>query len=150
MESPDLGRYLQAHTNPDDRIAVLGSEPQIYFYANRKSATGYIYTYSLMEKHAYAARMQEEMISEITAAHSKYIVFIGVRTSWLGQNPKERILTWSGAYFNNCYRVVGIADILSSETVWRWDDQVVGYEPQSQSVVYTLARTSDAPCAAPG
>ena len=149
IEAPELGRYLQAHTDPDDRIAVLGSEPQIYFYANRKSATGYIYTYALMEQHAYSARMQEQMISEITAAHPKYIVFVGVRTSWLGRNPKERILAWSDAYFRNCYRVVGIADILG-ETQWRWDDEVVGYEPQSQSVLYTLERTTDEPCAAPG
>lgn len=151
VEAPELGRYLQAHTAPDDRIAVLGSEPQIYFYANRKSATGYIYTYALMEQHAYSARMQDEMVAEITAARPKYIVFVGVRTSWLGRNPKERILTWSDSYLRNCYRVVGIADILSSEeTYWRWDDQVVGYEPQSQSVLYTLVRTSDEPCAAPG
>jgi len=27
------------------RIAVLGSEPQIYFYSRRHSATGYIYIY---------------------------------------------------------------------------------------------------------
>ena len=151
VEAPELGRYLQAHTSPDDRIAVLGSEPQIYFYANRKSATGYIYTYALMEQHAYSARMQAEMIAEITAARPKFVVFVGVRTSWLGRNPKERILTWSHAYFRNCYRVVGIADILSGEeTYWRWDDQVVGYEPQSQNVLYTLLRNSDELCAAPG
>jgi 4-amino-4-deoxy-L-arabinose transferase-like glycosyltransferase len=150
VESPELGRYLQAHTDPGDSIAVLGSEPQIYFYANRKSATGYIYTYALMEQQPYSERMQEEMIAQITAAHPKYIVFAGLRTSWLGRNPRERILTWSDAYLRNCYRVVGIADILSSEqTEWRWDDQVTGYEPRSQSVLYTLARNSDQPCAAP-
>ena len=45
LESPEVARYLAAHTTPDDRIVVLGSEPQIYFYSDRKSATGYIYAY---------------------------------------------------------------------------------------------------------
>jgi len=47
----------QAHTNPTDTIAVLGSEPEIYFYSHRISATGYIYTYPLMEPQRYAVQM---------------------------------------------------------------------------------------------
>jgi hypothetical protein len=58
LEAPGIARYLNAHTSPDDRIAVLGSEPEIYFYAQRKSATG-IYTYALLESQPYAARMQD-------------------------------------------------------------------------------------------
>jgi len=44
---------------------VLGSEPQIYFYSGRRSATGYLYMYSLTEEQKYALRMQKEMIGEI-------------------------------------------------------------------------------------
>ena len=46
-ESPEIARYLAAHTAPDETITVLGSEPQIYFLAHRHSASGYIYTYAL-------------------------------------------------------------------------------------------------------
>src|SRR4029450_9399002 len=46
-ESIRTGDYLRKHSNPSDTIAVLGSEPQIYFYSNRHSATGYIYAYGL-------------------------------------------------------------------------------------------------------
>ena len=56
LESPEIGRYLKAHTTPADRIVVLGSEPQILFYAHRRSATGYVYMYGLMEAQPYAAR----------------------------------------------------------------------------------------------
>ncbi len=50
VESQEIGKYLANHSKPDDKIAILGSEPQICFYANRKSVTGYIYVYSLMEE----------------------------------------------------------------------------------------------------
>src|SRR5439155_1578592 len=48
-ESIKIGEYLRAQSSPTDTIAMLGSEPQIYFYAQRHSATGFIYTYGLME-----------------------------------------------------------------------------------------------------
>src|SRR5438132_8180144 len=43
-ESVRIGEYIRTQSNPSDTIAVLGSEPQIYFYSKRHSASGYIYT----------------------------------------------------------------------------------------------------------
>jgi hypothetical protein len=147
IEAPEIARYIQAHTDPVDRIAVLGSEPELYFYANRKSATGYIYTYALMEEQQYSTRMQDEMIDEVTVAHPKYIVYVAIPTSWLARNSKEKILTWSEAYLNQCYDLVGIADILSeTETRWVWDTDIAGYTPQSQHALYTFRSKTDTPC----
>src|SRR5262249_22055964 len=56
-EAVVLGREIAARTKPGDRIAVLGSEPEILFYAGRRSATGYIYVYPLMEPQPYALAM---------------------------------------------------------------------------------------------
>ena len=149
VESPEIATYLQAHTDPSDRIAVLGSEPQLFFYANRKSATGYVYTYALMEQHKYSAKMQEEMIAEITAAQPKYLVFVAVTSSWLTRDPEERILMWADNYMRKCYNMVGIADIGETHTEWRWDDQVRSYRPKSPNVVFILKRTSGTSCSAP-
>ena len=44
---------------------LLWSEPEILFYSKRRSATGYIYTYPLMEEPPFATAMQKEMISEM-------------------------------------------------------------------------------------
>ena len=49
VESAVIADYLSRHTTPDQRVAVIGSEPQIYFYAKRRAATGHIYTYPLVE-----------------------------------------------------------------------------------------------------
>ena len=74
-ESPNV-RFRQIRiksgSTKNTRVAVLGSEPEILFYSGRRSATGYIYMYPLMEKHSYASRMQEEMIRELEAALSAY------------------------------------------------------------------------------
>src|SRR5262249_39654534 len=69
LEAVRISDYIREHTEPEDTIAVLGSEPEIYFYSHRRSATGYIYTYGLMEPQKYAHQMQQEMIHEVENAH---------------------------------------------------------------------------------
>jgi hypothetical protein len=113
VEAEDIGRYIRDHTAPDDRVAVLGSEPEIYFYAGRKSATGYIYTYALMERQPYSLQMQHEMIQEIESAHPAYLVFVPIHTSWLPMRPEEPILQWSGRYIGQCYDRVGVEGAVS-------------------------------------
>ena len=80
-ESVRIADYVREHTTPDDTIAVLGSEPQIYFYSRRHSPAGYIYTYALMETQSCARRMQEEMISEIELARPRYLTSVAIGTS---------------------------------------------------------------------
>ena len=149
-EAVEIGRYIQAHSAPEDRIAVLGSEPEIYFYANRKSATGYIYTYALMEPQPYAARMQDEMIREIETARPAYLVFAGVASSWAARpNSNRRILTWSNQYTAKCYERVGVADIDPVRgTTMRWDAASAGYEMQSPFVMLTFRRKDTNACTA--
>lgn len=57
VEAAPLGEYLRQHSSPTDTVVVFGSEPEIYFYAHRHSASGYIYVYSLMEDQAYRPAM---------------------------------------------------------------------------------------------
>jgi hypothetical protein len=54
-----------------------------FFNAKRKSETGYIYDYGLMEPHGYASQMQLDMIHEIEKVRSQYVVFVNISLSWL-------------------------------------------------------------------
>jgi hypothetical protein len=133
-ESLEIAAYIRENSSKNDRIAVLGSEPQIYFYADRRGATGYIYTYALMEKHSYARKMQREMVREIESALPKFLVFVNVSTSWLVRPDSEKLIfQWVRKYCREHYDVVGIVDILSMDvTEYRWDDEAKGYAPRSQ------------------
>jgi hypothetical protein len=113
-ESIRIAQYLREHTNPADTIAVLGSEPQIYFYSDRHSATGYIYTYSLVERQPYALKMQQEMIDEISRAIPKYIVFVALDASWLKASGSENhIFTWLSDYVQQNYKPAGLVNLVS-------------------------------------
>ena len=132
-ESVEIGRYLREHTGPGARIAVVGSEPQIYFYAQRRAATPYLYTYPMMEPQPYAARMQREFIQGVEAADPDYVVFVSVPTSW-GQRPESRndVLEWFAQYQSRRFQLAGLIDILSAErTDYTWMDRPGELRPQS-------------------
>ena len=124
VDAREAAQRVREATAPDDRIAVIGSEPEIYFYADRRAATGYIYTYALMERQPYAARMQDEMIRQVETAHPKFVVAVLAQSSWLMRPDSERrIRDWIPRYLDACYDqvgVVGASDQAGEFEIYRW------------------------------
>jgi len=115
-ETVGVGEFLRKECPQDARIAVLGSEPQIYFHAHRRSATGYIYTYPLMERQRFASQMQEEMIREIEETRPAYVVYVNDDFSWLrrpASNPK--IFSWWEGYWSSNYDLVKMVNVTVNE-----------------------------------
>ncbi len=130
LECPVIAEYLRKNTTPKQTIAVLGSEPEVFFDARRKSATGYIYTYGLMEVHPFAQQMQEEMGNEIEAAKPEFIVFVDVPVSWLPRpNSRRYILKWASRYLRQSYRPVGIVELSPQGSEYHWGEQAAAYRP---------------------
>jgi len=142
-ESRTIANYLYQHSTSKDRIAVLGSEPQIYFYSRRRSATGYLYTFPLMESHLFAAKMQADMIGEIEQAQPKYVVYVQNPILWLAQtNSPTRIFDWASEYLPKHYCLDGVADPVSRDHVeYRWGQAALDYKPESEyyTLIYKIA-----------
>jgi hypothetical protein len=141
-ESVEIARFIKRHTTAADKIAVIGSEPQIYFYSGRHSATGYIYTYGLMEIHDYSLAMQKEMAAEIEGSKPRFIVFVNVASSWLTRPESERfIFGWAEAYLRENYDLVGTVDIVAADhTVYKWYDEAWHYTPRSAASLLVFQR----------
>jgi 4-amino-4-deoxy-L-arabinose transferase-like glycosyltransferase len=143
-ESCVIADSLERWSLPNDKIGILGSEPQIFFYAHRKSASGYIYTYALMEKHPFALQMQNEMIGQIEAAKPKYLVYVNSQGSWL-MRPYSctKIFEWFNHYQKESYEIAGVADIVSAEkTVYVWGEDARKYSPRASNWVAIFRRKS--------
>jgi hypothetical protein len=139
-ETLQIAEFIRANSDEKDRIAVLGSEPQIYFYADRRSASGYVYMYALMENHDYALTMQKEMIQEIESAQPKFIVFVNVPTSWLRSQTSHTLLhNWLQNYQSKYYELVGLVTISQQNTRYHWA-QKVKWPPNSPLWVAVLQR----------
>jgi hypothetical protein len=143
VESIRIAEYLREHSNPSDTIAVLGSEPQIYFYSNRHSATGYIYAYGLMEAQKYAPQMQQEMIREIERAHPKFLIFVVMPDSWLQRPESERmIFTWANEYTAQNYTVAGFVNMVAPDRTDYYFDNVPQSVPQLGKYILIYQRKS--------
>ena len=133
-ESLEIAQYIRDHTKKGDKIAVLGSEPQIYFYSQRKSATRHLYMYPLMEKHVYARKMQDETIREIEGGQPKFVVMAKTAGTWVSTRPdfSPALKDWAQGYLNREYEIDGVVDLFPhKETIYRWGDQAQEYMPQS-------------------
>ena len=141
-ESLKIAQFIENNTSTSDTIAVLGSEPQIYFYSRRHSATGHIYTYGLMETHMYSLAMQKEMAGEIEHAKPKLIIFVNIATSWLVRPQSEEfIFHWNRNYVDQHYKLVGIADIISpNETIYKWYGDTRSYHPTGPNLLVFMRK----------
>jgi Dolichyl-phosphate-mannose-protein mannosyltransferase len=142
-ESIRIAEYLREHTTPSDTIAVLGSEPQIYFYSNRHSATGYIYTYGLMEAQKYAAQMQQEVIREIERARPKFLIFVVMPDSWLQRPESERLIfNWANDYTAQNYTIAGFVNMVAPDKTDYYFANVPQSVPQLGRYILVYERKS--------
>jgi general stress protein CsbA len=140
-ESMPLAAFLRLHTKPDARIAVLGSEPQIYFYAHRHSASGYINMYDLVQPHPYNSAMQQELIREVEAVKPEYFVFVEMPSSWLvwpGSDP--HLLDWCREYSQKFYNLAGVIYVDRDHTDYAWGKKALREKTASESLIYIFER----------
>ena len=147
-EAVQIANYIRTHSGEDCRIAILGSEPEIPFYAHRRSVTSHIYMYGLMEAQPYALTMQNEFIRDVEMSQPDYVVFVKYQTSWLQimSISSLKILDWWAAYQPQRYKkIVGVADITAPDhTEYRWGDDAGTYQVRSSSAVLIYKRTDPA------
>ena len=146
-EAEVVATFLRANPPPSAPMAVLGSEPELYFLSHRHSVTGYIYTYGMMEPQPFARRMQAEMIHDIETSKPEFIVYVDDPMSWFRYPDSDLgIFNWWDAYQTN-YTLVAIADVLSSSnTVYVWGpDMVKHYGGARGSALEVYQRITNSP-----
>ncbi|MBS1771578.1 MAG: glycosyltransferase family 39 protein [Bacteroidetes bacterium] len=142
VEAVEVARYIKDNSKENTKIAVLGSEPEIPFYANRMSATGYIYVYPLVELHKDNKRMQQEMINEIQKNNPDYLIFCRVDASWvMHPGAPTDILNWFFSYTKDKYEVVGVTEVGNAgEAHYVWGNDAKQYKPQAEQFMLIFKR----------
>jgi hypothetical protein len=144
VESIEIAKYIAANSSGDDKIFVLGSEPQVYFYSKRKSATGYIYMYDLAFIQKYVSEMQKEMQREVEVNDPKYIVYCSSPSSWNATTGvTDSLFHWFNSYLaEKKFIPVGYADYRYPDpTVFVWGSDAATFRPQSQLYMAVLRKT---------
>jgi hypothetical protein len=143
IEAVPIADYIREHTAPSDKIAVLGSEPEIPFYAHRLSASGYIYVYALMENQPYWQQMQKQMIDEVQSSRPAYLVYSNHPATWLttmGSSRMGPFMNWAIGYVKNNYEEVGLVELAEPQSRFTWGDAAKGKKSQSQFYIAIYKR----------
>jgi len=117
---PVIADYLNSHVPPPATFAVIGSEPELLFYAHRRSVTGYIYMYDLVANQPFRQRMEKEMITEVEQGRPDYVVFVNNFFSWtpFPANLFEGITDWLMKYTASQYDPFGVVTFQPNQFFW--------------------------------
>ncbi len=91
-ESIAAAQFIASHGTSDDRVLVLGSEPQILFYSARKSASRYTIVYPLMRANQDSTGRQEEFLRDAITSRPRYIVTVFAPTSFLMARRAPKVI----------------------------------------------------------
>jgi hypothetical protein len=141
-EAREIADFIHTQTQERDRIAVIGSEPEIYFYANRRAATGYLYMYEMMQPHEWAPRMQQELINEVEAGEPEFLIFVGVVTSWLAQRGSHPLIFRWFEQYKKDFSLVGVAPVGLDGAVFYPGRNLERVDPATRSLVRVYRRNS--------
>lgn len=124
-ETLEIAKYIEERSGPEDAIAVFGSEPQIFFYSGRRSASPYILMYELIREHPYSETMQRELIQQVSGVQPPYIVLVHVWYSWLAHPARVgALLQQIEPLLASRYHRVGLVEILSPRhTRYLWEEE---------------------------
>jgi hypothetical protein len=132
VQTRKIGEYLRSHSQPNARIAVLESEPEIFVYAHRSSSTGYIYAYDMTAPGPARFEIEQNFKRALIASDPDYVVFVCAPFAWTPQDAAGLALAdWCYAFANAHYTRVAIADGLTptfQDTIYKWDAEALNYK----------------------
>ena len=110
--SGKIASFIKAHTGPNDRICMIGAEPQLFFLSQRRSASGYIYIYPLLENQKYAGMMTDEFIAQSEHYKPAILVYSSKSVFEDGYNHDSRLYKWFDTYKKQ-YKLAAICTPIS-------------------------------------
>jgi hypothetical protein len=119
-ESKPVADFLAQNTEPEDRVLIVGSEPQILFYAERQSPSSFIMMYPLMLAHPRYKEFQHQMLAEVERTPPRYIVaLVGIPGTFAwDQIADVKILRDLEALINEKYTLQRLRLVSGSNGEW--------------------------------
>jgi len=113
-----IAEIIKEKTSKEDKIAIVGNEPQFLFYARRRSATSFIYTYSLGEDKPLAEQFRFEMMHQVESALPKILIFTNIQPGWY-KKPKgwEELDNWFFSFAKLHYTLFARFEYFHNDTL---------------------------------
>jgi hypothetical protein len=76
-----VARAIEERTEPEEPFLIIGSEPQIYYLADRPAATRLIHVYTATGPYAAAPSLHAELVSDLRDGRPRYVLLVNIVSS---------------------------------------------------------------------
>lgn len=141
-ESMEIANYINANSKPEDEIVVIGSEPQIYFYTQKKCASRFAYFATLVDDVPQHKQWQRDFIADVEKQKPRYLIFFNHAISLFRQpNTDGYIFEWLNKYATENFKMIGLVDMIDGQqSTYLWKEAMAGYQPKGQNSIYIYER----------
>lgn len=140
-EIEKLGRELAKRVPGGNKIAVLGSEPEILVAANREGCSKYLMVYSLFVDSTNAQVMQNEYYNDIATCDAEYLVFDIFSSSWVPGFESTPLHQKNMALIESQFALEGVAEFQEGKPgKILWGEEARKHKPQSAYMVFVFKR----------
>jgi hypothetical protein len=127
VESREAAKRLAERTEEGEEVFMLGSEPQILYYARRKNCGRHVVAYPLVYQSGWAEKYQDEAMGDLLRARPRAVVVDGWGPGWAGDRDLAvRYLTRSMREVKARYRQAG--GWVPDRAGGRWKEPLEGDE----------------------
>lgn len=117
-EAREAADHIARVTADSDYVFVAGSEPEILYYAKRRSPTRFVIIYPLMINTPYAASYQEETVRALEKHPPEIIAAVASRFSWgMRTTSPPIIMDYLNQLMTRNYHLIG--GVQGASGVWR-------------------------------
>ena len=103
-DMPALGRRIAQVTGPNDRVFIFGAEAELLFYAQRVSATRYIFLFPLYGPYRNARERQMAATREISLNQPAAAVWFPNQLFFL-PGSEQFFTEWTQSYLRENFRI---------------------------------------------
>lgn len=145
-----IGNFLNERKKPNDKITLIGSEPELYVYTNMDAATRHPYFSYLMVDTTLTPKVkqwQEEFFEDLKKNKPKFIIFTNQVYS-IGAVKNSNFKFFDNFYpiVAPLYKQIGLIDMIDEQTIqYYFDEKTVGQQvpANKQQCIYILERAID-------
>ncbi len=136
-ESMEIANYINAHSKATDQIVVIGSEPEIYFYTQKKCPSRHAYFAALVDNIPEHRAWQREFVADVEKAAPRYFIYFNHSISLNVQYFTDKyIFEWIDKYINDNYKLIGLVDMIEEQkSIYVWNNDMNNYKAKSKNTI---------------
>jgi hypothetical protein len=142
-ETMEIANFLNGQMKPEDKLAVFGSEPELFIYTNKTSPTRHVFFSTIVASIPEHKEFQREFARDIEAAKPKYFVFYRHSVSLLVQaNVDQYVFEWANKYLTENYKVIGVVEMPDGQmnSTYAFGKDAETFQAKAQNVIYIFER----------